>query len=90
MSRHTLILSRKNYGVAVLILSQHDCFMSRQKSVCVAPLSDPIRLVDLNRFLDARLILFIYLFINFSFIKCRDPNPQPDSNSGSEPEPDLL
>ena len=57
------------------------------KGVVVAPLSDSTRMADPNRFRDARLILFIYLFF---FQKCRDPNPWLDPNGGSEPEPDLL
>ena len=52
----------------------------------VAPLSGPTRLVDLNRFWDARLILFIYFF----FQKCRDSNPRSDRNGGSEPKLGLL
>ena len=56
----------------------------------VAPLSNPTRLADPNRFRDACLIIFIYILLNILFQKCRFPNPLPDPNSGSELEPNLL
>ena len=49
-------------------------FNSFDFKISVAPLFGSIRLVDPNRFRDARLILFIYLFI-FKSVATRIPGP---------------
>ena len=53
------------------LIKDYECVINYhpEKANVVAPLSSLTRLVNPNRFRDARLILFIYLFIKIFFFK---------------------